>query len=170
MEKIEDLSLDQKAKLYYMGLVRKGEIDTLPEDPKAAFVRDMMDKEKPQKEDKLKEKATELGYLEEVDGMEGGQTNQYEKVAFIYSEQGGRFYGLDVYENKDQDQRSNKLGYYEANGWLKNTLESFEGVKTKGIDDLIPKGYNSGMGDLDLIVRDLRELGIEASHNEYDFS
>ena len=51
MDRIKDLSLDQKAKLYYMGLVKKGEIDTLPEDPKAAFVRDMMDKEKPQKED-----------------------------------------------------------------------------------------------------------------------
>ena len=49
-DRIKDLSLDQKAKLYYMGLVKKGVIDTLPEDPKAAFVRDMMDKEKPMDE------------------------------------------------------------------------------------------------------------------------
>ena len=35
MDRIKELSLDQKAKLYYMGLVRKGEIDRLPEDPKA---------------------------------------------------------------------------------------------------------------------------------------
>lgn len=42
MDRIKELSLDQKAKLYYMGLVRKGEIDRLPEDPKAAFVKDMM--------------------------------------------------------------------------------------------------------------------------------
>ena len=33
MDRIKDLSLDQKAKLYYMGLVRKGEIDTLPRRP-----------------------------------------------------------------------------------------------------------------------------------------
>ena len=59
-KRIQELSLDQKAKLYYMGLVRKGEIDTLPEDPKAAFVKDMMGRK-----DELKEKATELGYLQE---------------------------------------------------------------------------------------------------------
>ena len=46
-EKIQELSLDQKAKLYFMGLVRKGVIDTLPDDPKAAYIRDMMDKEDP---------------------------------------------------------------------------------------------------------------------------
>ena len=46
-ERIQDLTLDQKAKLYFMGLLRKGVIDTLPEDPKAAYIRDMMDKENP---------------------------------------------------------------------------------------------------------------------------
>ena len=46
----------------------------------------------------------------------------YEKVEFVYTEQGGRFYGLDVYENKDQNQRSDKLGYDDANEWLKDTL------------------------------------------------
>jgi len=60
MDRIKELSLDQKAKLYYMGLVKKGEIDTLPEDPKAAFIKDMMGRK-----DELKEKATELGYLQE---------------------------------------------------------------------------------------------------------
>ena len=38
----EELSLDQKAKLYFMGLVRQGKIDKLPEDPKAAYVSLMM--------------------------------------------------------------------------------------------------------------------------------
>ena len=42
-KRIQELSLDQKAKLYFMGLVRKGVIDTLPEDPKAAYVQSMMD-------------------------------------------------------------------------------------------------------------------------------
>ena len=36
MDRIKNLSLDQKAKLYYMALLKKGMIDTLPEDPKAA--------------------------------------------------------------------------------------------------------------------------------------
>ena len=44
-KRIQELSLDQKAKLYFMGLVRQGKIDRLPEDPKAAYVSMMMDKE-----------------------------------------------------------------------------------------------------------------------------
>ena len=81
MDRIKELSLDQKAKLYYMGLVKKGEIDRLPEDPKAAFVRDIMgkmeetrDKEDEENDrnlasddipDSLRELSTELGYLQE---------------------------------------------------------------------------------------------------------
>jgi len=77
MDRIKELSLDQKAKLYFMGLVRKGVIDTLPEDPKAAYVRDMMDKEDPKMDpairsdfdepmfENLRELSTELGYLQE---------------------------------------------------------------------------------------------------------
>ena len=275
-EKIQELSLDQKAKLYFMGLVRQGKIDRLPEDPKAAYMdmlykdlanvgkdtddygRSVSGKDKrtfmepedsmpaaiarkkvdtsaaglepadsldpnasddrdnfpnpedleeigmfhdplgydpedsaDSKEDKLKmayaaydkaemngdirgqelalavidllksgelkEMATELGYLKEIDL----NAVSYEKVTFIYTEQGGRFYGLDVYENKDQDQRSAKLRYDEANEWLKDTLAYIhEG-------DLIPRRYNSGLEDLDLIVARLKELGIEASHGDY---
>ena len=76
-ERVQNLTLDQKAKLYFMGLLRKGVIDTLPEDPKAAYIRDMMDKENPRMDpairsdfddptlENLKEAATELGYLNE---------------------------------------------------------------------------------------------------------
>ncbi len=76
-KRIQELSLDQKAKLYFMGLVRKGVIDTLPEDPKAAYIRDMMDKEDPKMDpeirsdfddpvfENLKEAASKLGYLNE---------------------------------------------------------------------------------------------------------
>ena len=76
-QRIQELSLDQKAKLYYMMLLKKGVIDTLPEDPKAAYIRDMMDKENPKMDpairsdfddpmfENLKETATELGYLNE---------------------------------------------------------------------------------------------------------
>ena len=77
MDRIKNLSLDQKAKLYYMALLQKGMIDRLPDDPKAAYVRDMMDKEDPKMDpairsdfddpmfENLKETATELGYLNE---------------------------------------------------------------------------------------------------------
>ena len=81
-ERIQDLTLDKKAKLYFMGLLRKGLIDTLPEDPKAAYIRDMMDKEDPRMDpdirsdfddptlENLKEVATKLGYLNEGDTYE----------------------------------------------------------------------------------------------------
>jgi len=181
-DRIKNLSLDQKAKLYYMMLLRKGVIDTLPEDPKAAYVQSMMDEPASSKfsepmgetrdeedeendrnlasddiPDSLRELSTELGYLKEIDL----NAVSYEKVTFIYTEQGGHFYGLDVYASKDQPQRSAKLGYNEANEWLKDTLAYIhEG-------DLIPRRYNSGMEDLDLIVARLEELGIEASHGDY---
>jgi len=40
-----NLSLDDKAKLYFMGMMKAGLIDVLPENPKAAFVQAMMDSE-----------------------------------------------------------------------------------------------------------------------------
>ena len=40
-----NLSLGDKAKLYFMGMMKAGLIDTLPENPKAAFVQAMMDSE-----------------------------------------------------------------------------------------------------------------------------
>jgi len=83
----------------------------------------------------------------------------YEKVEFVYTEQGGRFYGLDVYENKDQNQRSDKLGYDDANEWLKDTSSDL------AVD--IPERYGSGMKELDNIVKKLEKLGIEASHGDY---
>ena len=282
-QRIQELSLDQKAKLYYMMLLRKGVIDTLPEDPKAAYVQSMMDEPASSKFSEPmgdkddygrsvsgKDKSTfmepedmtmaararkmagmeenknpnlksmsdvdntgwtpdggggSIGYMEWEDGTEmtpqeiqdyfeanhelyddimqglyetndpeddeeqaeydkgwygeslkeaasklgylNEESNQYQKVTFIYTEQGGHFYGLDVYVSKDQPQRSAKLKYDEANEWVKDTLGSFEGVKATGIDELIPRRYNSGMEDLDLIVERLEELDIEASHGDY---
>jgi len=279
-KRIQELSLDQKAKLYFMGLVRQGKIDTLPEDPKAAYIRDMMDKDdygrsvsgkdkrtfmEPEdsmpaarakkmmgmesKEDKLKmayaaydkaemngdirgqelalavidllksgelkEIATKLGYLKEmkvtdkdgndvtsdiikkleksleksgykitkgyssdadirpgyktrpmkeVDGMEGGvdlNAISVKKASFMYTEQGGNFYSLTLSTSDNKQIRFGWKEYNEANEWLKDTLAYIhEG-------DLIPKKYNSGLEDLDLIVKRLEELGIEASHGDY---
>ena len=182
--KIQELSLDQKAKLYYMALLQKGTIDTLPEDPKAAYIRDMMDKEDPKMDpairsdfdepmfendeddeggkpegyddipDSLKEAASKLGYLKEIDL----NAISAKKASFVYTEQGGRFYSLTL---STSDGQTLKMKYDEANEWLKDTLAYIhEG-------DLIPRRYNSGLEDLDLIVARLEELGIEASHGDY---
>ena len=242
MDRIKNLSLDQKAKLYYMALLQKGIIDILPEDPKAAYVQSMMSEDHSDAENEklkkiskelnkaskmhkgqadkiakitnetndpeddaeqaeydkgwygesLREAASKLGYLNEEYNMDlmryhGGERDKaalaayekemiriknldeeidlnavsYEKVTFVYTEQGGHFYGLDVYASKDQPQRSDKLGYNEANEWLKDTLAYIHE------DDLIPRKYISGLEDLDLIVERLKELGIEASHNDF---
>ena len=106
----------------------------------------------------LKERFQQLAgikslYTEQMDNA------SYEKVEFVYTEQGGHFYGLDVYENKDQNRRSDKLRYDEANEWLKDTLSN--------LDVDIPKRYGSGMKELDDIVEKLEDLGIEAGHGDY---
>lgn len=59
----ENMSLDDQAKAYYLAKIKSGEIDTLPEDPKAAFLAQMMkdqidhDKETLRKERGLEETA-----------------------------------------------------------------------------------------------------------------
>jgi len=170
MDRIKNLSLDQKAKLYYMALLQKGMIDTLPKDPKAAYVRDMMGKmeetrdEEDEENDRnlaiddipvsLRELSTKLGYLKEIDL----NAISAKKASFVYTEQGGRFYSLTL---STSDGQTLKMRYDEANEWLKDTLSYIhEG-------DLIPRRYNSGLEDLDLIVSRLEELGIEASHGDY---
>ena len=89
---------------------------------------------------------------------------QYEKAEFVYSEGNGRFYALNLYTSDGQKTKLGLTQYDEANEWLKDTLAYIHE------DDLIPKHYGSGLEDLDLIVDRLKELNIEASHNEYDFS
>ncbi len=144
-KRIQELSLDQKAKLYFMGLVRKGVIDTLPEDPKAAYIRDMMDKENPRMDpairsdfddptlEELKEIATELGYLKE-------------EVDITYSTPGDRFYKMKV--------NSKRLDREEGTKYLKSL----------GIDMEIPRRYREN--ELDNIVKALEKKGIKADYND----
>ena len=76
MDRIRNLSLDQKAKLYYMALLQKGMIDRLPDDPKVAYVRDMMGKMDTMQ--KISPKV-DRSSLEKLSGMKEGDT--YEKMA-----------------------------------------------------------------------------------------
>jgi len=139
MDRIKELSLDQKAKLYYMGLVRKGEIDRLPEDPKAAFVKDMMGRK-----DELKGIATELGYLNEA--------QMPEKITFTYTDPGFSFYAMYYLINNDRKKLSS---VNEVNKFLKNL----------GIDEDIPRRYRDN--ELDIVVKKLEAKGIEADHNAF---
>ena len=186
---LKDKSEMEIAKMGYQDLAALAGVENLGETDAIATARSLRpggeEDEEQDEYDKgwygesLKEAASKLGYLneaeygkyfggrtkggdKEVDGMEDGeQTNQYNKAEFMYVEGNGSFYALNLYTGDGQKQ---KMKYDEANEWLKGQLEYIhEG-------DLIPRKYNSGLEDLDLIVDRLRELNIEASHNEYDFS
>lgn len=83
--------------------------------------------------------------------------DKYQKMIFVYTEQGGLFYGTDVYVNKSQRQRTDKLRTDDTNKCL----------KSYGIDVEIPRRYNSGQRDLDKIVKLLKKQGIEADHHDF---
>jgi len=65
-ESLNEQSLDDQAKAYFLAKVKRGEIDTLPEDPKAAFLAQMMkdqmghDKETLRRERGLEERISKV--------------------------------------------------------------------------------------------------------------
>ena len=223
MDRIKNLSLDQKAKLYYMALLQKGMIDRLPDDPKAAYVRDMMGKmeegdtyekmaakgkkrgnlkqgtvrkrlkikdgekiplskinkaiskikkmKNPSEKNKkylkalnlaktlktttnVREIANELGYLneEEMYGFTVKGAN------FTYTEQGGMFYGVYLYDvpAAANVQWKEKIRYAdEATKWLQSL----------GIQETVPRRYDEDT--LDKIVMMLKNKGIMADHDNF---
>ena len=96
-------------------------------------------------------KRTGTGMME--DEFDYSKFEEVIKASFVYTEQGGRFYSLTLYTSEGQKL---KMKYDEANEWVKEQLEYIH----KG--DLIPRRYNSGLEDLDLIVARLGELNINA--------
>ena len=223
MDRIKNLSLDQKAKLYYMALLQKGMIDRLPDDPKAAYVRDMMGKmeegdtyekmaakgkkrgnlkqgtvrkrlkikdgekiplskitkaiskikkmKNPSEKNKkylkalnlaktlktttnVREMANELGYLneEEMYGFTVKGAN------FTYTEQGGLFYGVYLYDvpaTANVQWREKIRSADDATKWLQSL----------GIQETVPRRYDTNT--LDKIVMMLKNKGIMADHNDF---
>tara|TARA_R100000152_G_C6598831_1_gene56698 strand:+ start:275 stop:574 length:300 start_codon:yes stop_codon:yes gene_type:complete len=88
--------------------------------------------------------------LNEADG-------KYESVEFVYTEQGGHFYGTDVKVRASQRQRTAKLDMNETNKYLRSL----------GINILVPRRYGFGMSTLDKIVKELKSRGIKADHNDF---
>ena len=223
MDRIKNLSLDQKAKLYYMALLQKGMIDRLPDDPKAAYVRDMMGKmeegdtyekmaakgkkrgnlkqgtvrkrlkikdgqkiplskitkaiskikkmKNPSEKNKkylkalnlaktlktttnVREMANELGYLneEEMYGFTVKGAN------FTYTEQGGLFYGVYLYDvpaTANVQWREKIRSADDATKWLQSL----------GIQETVPRRYDTNT--LDKIVKQLENKGIVANHDDF---
>ena len=223
MDRIKNLSLDQKAKLYYMALLQKGMIDRLPDDPKAAYVRDMMGKmeegdtyekmaakgkkrgnlkqgtvrkrlkikdgekiplskinkaiskikkmKNPSEKNKkylkalnlaktlktttnVREIANELGYLNEQE-MYGFTVKG---ASFTYTEQGGMFYGVYLYDvpaTANVQWREKIRSADDATKWLQSL----------GIQEIVPRRYNEDT--LDKIVKQLEDKGIVANHDDF---
>ena len=160
-QKIQELSLDQKAKLYYMALLQKGMIDRLPEDPKAAYVRDMMDKEDPKMDpairsdfddpmfENLTEIATKLGYLNEEENYQN--LPKPDKINLSYTDPGFRFYGMYLYKDGN---RFAKINYEDrATKYLKNL----------GVNTEIPRRFDTDI--LDKIEQEIEALGIKGDYD-----
>ena len=161
MDRIKNLSLDQKAKLYYMALLQKGMIDRLPEDPKAAYVRDMMDKEDPKMDpairsdfddpmfENLTEIATKLGYLNEEENYQN--LPKPDKINLSYTDPGFRFYGMYLYKDGN---RFAKISYEDrATKYLKNL----------GVNTEIPRRFDTDI--LDKIEQEIEALGIKGDYD-----
>jgi len=87
----ENMSLDDQAKAYYLAKVKRGEIDTLPENPKAAFLAQMT------KDQIDHDKET----LRRERGLEEADTNKNLKAIQIQLDQLGVKYEMDP-KNKVQ--------------------------------------------------------------------
>ena len=133
-KRIQELSLDQKAKLYFMGLVRQGKIDRLPEDPKAAYVSMMMDKDDYGRSISGKDKRT---FMEPEDSMPAARAR---KLAGMEDDEMETRYDYDdpIFENLKE--AASKLGYLNENKFKKGdivipNIGPHKGVKHKIIYD-----------------------------------
>ena len=108
-KRIQELSLDQKAKLYFMGLVRQGKIDTLPEDPKAAYVSMRMDKDDYGRSISGKDKRT---FMEPEDSMPAARAR---KLAGMEDDEMETRYDYDDPIFEDLKEIASELGYLNEN-------------------------------------------------------
>ena len=130
-KRIQELSLDQKAKLYFMGLVRQGKIDRLPEDPKAAYVSMMMDKDDYGRSISGKDKRT---FMEPEDSMPAARAR---KLAGMEDDEMETRYDYDdpIFENYD------KQSLLKALGSADDAL-----IQTHVSPDPLGRGYEKGAG------------------------
>jgi hypothetical protein len=84
-----------------------------------------------------------------------GKPFKIKEINFIYTEQGGRFYGTYLYDGKPGKNHNSKIGYDESKKLLKSL----------GIKEELPKGY--GPGALDKICKELKKKGIVGDHGDY---
>jgi len=98
----------------------------------------------------------ELSYKKDQ-GRQDGKSFKVKGISFIYTEQGGRFYGTylyDVAKTANVGKRS-KIGLDDTNKLLKSI----------GIKNQVPAYYETD--DLDKVCKELKKKGIVCDHGDY---
>ena len=129
-------SLDDEAKVYFMQKVKRGEIDKLPEDPKAAFVAQMTkdqmdhDKETSHREGELEE----IGMFNDPVGYEKSQPNPRDKVFTKKYVSSGIY---DIFKNGKKVKTINGEG--EANAWMNAEMRKLkeDAFYTRDVKDAV---------------------------------
>jgi hypothetical protein len=88
-------NIDDKAKIYWMQQLKQGKIDKLPADPKAAFLKQMMDDEI---QDDIKKYRRERGLEEDLDvGHQDDEPNMLKSDLYRIVK-----YGMELYQMMDK--------------------------------------------------------------------
>jgi hypothetical protein len=129
-------SLDDEAKVYFMQKVKRGEIDKLPEDPKAAFLaqmtKDQMDHDK---ETLRRERGLEeIGMFNDPVGYEKSQPNPRDKVFTKKYVNSGIY---DIFKNGKKVKTINGEG--EANAWMNAEMRKLkeDAFYTRDVKDAV---------------------------------
>ena len=94
-EKPLDENLDDKAKVYWMQQLKQGKIDKLPADPKAAFLKQMMDDEI---QDDIRKYRQERGLEEDLDvGHQDDEPNMLKSDLYRIAK-----YAMELYKMMDK--------------------------------------------------------------------
>jgi len=141
-KRIQELSLDQKAKLYFMGLVRQGKIDTLPEDPKAAYINMMMDKDDYGRSISGKDKRT---FMEPEDSMPAARAK---KMAGMEENKKPNLKSIDDVDNSNwsPDRGGGSIGYMEWEDGTEMTpqeIQDYFEVNHELYDDIMQGLYET---------------------------
>jgi len=160
---LNEESIEDQAKIYWMKLVKQGKIDKLPSNPTDAFLNQMTkdaiwkDREKEKFEKPQYSELDEAGPFKGGNYLPGAEDIDFDvkSINMVYTDF-GRFYGFNMYSEPGLKGQREKFSF-------RKDVDDF--LQSKGIQTEIPVGYDEDI--LDSIVADLRKQGIEAEHHDY---
>ena len=142
----ERMSLDDQAKAYFLAKVKSGEIDTLPENPKAAFLaqmtKDQMDHDK---ETLRRERGLEEGTLDQgeiaiyIGNDDAGTTHIFKrgKGYYGYNDE----FDFEAKDRADLEQKLKSYGYELLAGSLDEATKEEETEFHTKLDKLVHKTF-----------------------------